>query len=214
MTRFGHFVDGLMQSLRRRRLASLYGLRVPPDCKLGRDITASGDIRIDSGVSIGDGAYLSGNIELGANCRIGRHAELHGNITLGKDCVVGSFSILNTAPGASMRVGEDTYINSYNVLGSSANLEIGAHCIFAAYVYITDATHGIDDLAITTKHAPSTASPVRVGDNVWLGCGVMVMMGASIGNDAVVGAQSLVRGHLPDRSISIGTPAKVHRIRE
>jgi acetyltransferase-like isoleucine patch superfamily enzyme len=214
MTRLGHLVEGLMQLLRRLRLRWLYGQRVPADCRLGRDVVLSGSVQVGPGVSIGEGTQLSGNVHLGADCQIGRHVEFHGNIALGNDCVVGSYSILSTAPHANLLVGEDTYINSYNVLGSSAGLEIGAHCIFAAYVYITDATHGIDDLAVATKHAPSTASPVRIGNNVWLGSGVMVMMGASIGNDAVVGAQSLVRSHLPNRSISVGTPAKVLRLRE
>jgi len=214
MTRLGKLVDAITQSCRRLRLRWLQGVTTPAQCRIGRNVAFSGNIRIGSGAAIGDGVILRGNIEIGPDCSIGRHVEMHGNIVLKSQCVVGSFSILSTAPEAHILVGTDTYINSYNVLGASKSIEIGNHCIFAAFAYITDATHGIDDLAIATKHAETTVSPVHIGDNVWLGSGVMITMGSTIGRDAVVGAQSLVRGELPDRSISFGTPARVHRIRE
>ncbi|HEY4372671.1 MAG TPA: DapH/DapD/GlmU-related protein [Burkholderiales bacterium] len=214
MTRLGCLAESILQSLRRQRLHWLYGVRVSSSCKLGRDLDLSGNIRIGRNVTLDHGVKLTGEIAIGDNCSIGRDTQLYGNVSLAQDCVVGDHTVMSTASGASLRVGVDTYINSYNVIGSSAGVEIGDHCIFAAFVYITDATHGIADLATATKHAPISASPVRLGNNVWLGSGVMVMMGASIGNDAVVGAQSLVRDPLPDRSISVGTPARVVRIRE
>jgi maltose O-acetyltransferase len=157
---------------------------------------------------------LAGDISIGSNCVIGRQVEVYGNVAIGDGCVIGSFSILSTAPSATVRIGVDTYINSYNVLGANSAVSVGDHCIFAAFVHITDATHGVDDLSVATKHSDAAASPITIGNNVWLGSGVMVTMGSSIGNDAVVGAKSLVRGELAERSVSFGIPAKVHRIRE
>jgi acetyltransferase-like isoleucine patch superfamily enzyme len=214
MTRIGKLFDSLAQLGRRLRLRCLFGIHVPDDCRIGRGAKISSGVRIGPNVTIGDSVILEGNIGIGANCKIFRMVEMHGSIALEDRCVIGSFSILSTAPGATMRVGTDTYINSYNVLGASAALDIGNHCIFAAFVHITDATHGIDDLSVETKHAETAADPVKIGNNVWLGSGVMVTMGSSIGNDAVVGAKSLVRGHLAERSVSFGIPAKVHHIRE
>jgi acetyltransferase-like isoleucine patch superfamily enzyme len=213
MTYAGKALNRVQQLARRLRLRWLFDVRLPGDCNLGRNITISGDVRIGPNVTIGDGVILEGNITIGSACNIGQYVQMNGDITLGDKTVVGSFSIVSAGPGATIRVGVDTYINSYNVLGANAALEIGSHCIFAAFVHITDATHGIEDISVATKHAEITASPVKIGDNVWLGSGVMVTMGSSIGNDAVVGAKSLVRGQLSDRSISFGTPAKLHRIR-
>jgi len=187
---------------------------VPRDCKIGRNVSIAGDVRIEPGVKIDDNVILNGNILVGANCHIHRYAHIHGNIILGGKCAVGSFAILSTAPDGTIRVGAESYVNSYNIIGANASIAIGDRCIFAAFVQITDASHGIDDLSVATIYSTSSAAPVRIGDNVWLGSGVMVMMGSSIGNDSVVGAQSLVRGDLPERSISFGTPAKVQRIRE
>lgn len=202
------------QRWRRLRLSCIFGVKVPHDCKIGRHVTVSGRLSLGSNVTINDGVQFHGDISIGANSNIGRYVEMSGNIVLGESTVVGSFTVLSTASTAKLTVGIDTYINSYTVIGAMEAVSIGNHCIFAAYIAITDGTHGIDDLSIATKHAPITAKPVSIGDNVWLGSGVVLLMGSHIGNDAVVGARSLVRGDLPDRSVSFGVPAKVQRIRQ
>jgi acetyltransferase-like isoleucine patch superfamily enzyme len=214
MTSFERVTAALVQFGRRWRLRWLSGVTLPHDCKVGRHVTITGGVQISRLVTIHDEVTLMGDISIGSSCVIGRHVEMNGNIVIGDKSVIGPFAILSTASGAKMRIGVDTYINSFNVLGASSAVSIGNHCIFAAFVHITDATHGIDDLLVATKHSDTATSPVEIGDNVWLGSGVMVTMGSSIGNDAVVGAKSLVRGPLTDRSISFGIPAKVHRIRE
>jgi acetyltransferase-like isoleucine patch superfamily enzyme len=214
MTLLGTMAETWTQRWRRLRLRCLFGVKVPGDCKIGRHVTVSGRLSLGSKVTIQDGAQLNGDIVIGSNSFIGRYVEMTGNIALGNECVVGSFTILSTAPAGRLDVGIDSYINSYTVIGAMKAVSIGNHCIFAAFVSITDATHGIDDLSIPTKRAAIAAKPVAIGDNVWLGSGVMVMMGSRIGNDAVVGARSLVREDLPDRSVSFGTPAKVHRLRQ
>lgn len=214
MTRLGAIVEEAVQCIRRMQLRWLQGVAIPRTCKLGRNINVSGRVRIGPGSTVEDGVILSGNIEIGEQCFIGRFAHIHGNILLKEKCVVASFAQLSTMPNAKISVGADTYINSFNVIGSSESVSIGDRCIFAAFVRITDASHGIDDLSVATKHAEASASPVRIGNNVWLGGGVMVTMGATIGDDAVVGAQALVRDELPDRSISFGIPAKVKRLRQ
>jgi acetyltransferase-like isoleucine patch superfamily enzyme len=214
MAILGTVAETWTQRWRRLRLRCLFGVKAPSDCKIGRHVTISGRLSLGHKVAIQDGVQLNGDISIGSNSDIGREVEMSGNIALGDGCVVGSFTILSTAPAAKLEVGIDSYINSYTVIGAMEAVSIGNHCIFAAFVSITDATHGIDDPAIATKHAAIAAKPVTIGDNVWLGSGVMVMMGSRIGNDAVVGARSLVRGDLPDRSVSFGTPAKVHRFRQ
>jgi acetyltransferase-like isoleucine patch superfamily enzyme len=214
MTILGTAAENWIQRWRHLRLRCLFGVTAPRDCKIGRHVTVSGRLSLGRKVTIQDGAQLNGNISVGSNSVICRQVEMSGNIALGDNCVVGSFTILSTAPTAKLEVGIDTYINSYTVIGAMEAVSIGNHCIFAAFVSITDATHGIDDLSIATKHAAIAAKPITIGDNVWLGSGVIVMMGSHIGNDAVVGARSLVRGDLPDRSVSFGTPAKVHRVRQ
>ena len=50
---------------------------------------------------------------------------------------------------------------------------------------------------------------MKIGDNVWLGEGVIVMPGVTIGNGCVIGAHSVVNKSIPDNCIAVGTPAKI-----
>jgi acetyltransferase-like isoleucine patch superfamily enzyme len=53
-----------------------------------------------------------------------------------------------------------------------------------------------------------TPKPVTIGERVWLGANVVVLPGATIGDDAVVAAGSIVTGELPSGMLSMGSPAR------
>ena len=55
------------------------------------------------------------------------------------------------------------------------------------------------------------AKPITIGDNVWLASGVTVCGGVTIGNDAVIGAGSVVTRNIPSNSLAAGVPCKVIR---
>ena len=112
-----------------------------------------------------------------------------------------------------MKIGNDVQVNSFSVLGASDRVEIRDHCIFAAFVQITDAFHGFEDSDVLIKHAPFITSPVTIEKNVWLGSGVAVLKGVTIGEGSVIGAKALVTESIPPLSIAYGIPAKVMRKR-
>jgi len=58
------------------------------------------------------------------------------------------------------------------------------------------------------RRRPSEGRPVRVGANVWLGDGVVVLPGVTIGEGTIVGANSVVSRDLPPRVIAVGAPAR------
>ena len=58
-------------------------------------------------------------------------------------------------------------------------------------------------------HNPVETAPVRIGRGTWLAERVAVLRGANIGRCCIVGANSVVRGEIPDYSIAVGAPAKV-----
>jgi maltose O-acetyltransferase len=55
------------------------------------------------------------------------------------------------------------------------------------------------------------ARPITIGDNVWLGGGVIVLPGVSIGDDSVIGAGSVVTKDVPAGVVAVGSPARVVR---
>jgi lipopolysaccharide O-acetyltransferase len=163
---------------------------------------------------IAEGVVLSGSVRIGARCWIQKFVEIAGNVDVGPETTVGAYSFLSTMPSASIRIGRDVLVNAYTIIGASERVTIDDHCIFAAYVQITDASHGIHDPAELTKHAEFDHAPVHIHRNVWLGSASMVTMGVEIGEGCVVGAKALVNRSLPRMSVAYGIPARVVRTRD
>src|ERR671930_1453096 len=88
-------------------------------------------------------------------------------------------------------------------------VEIGAHCMFANGCFVTDGNHRFDDPDTPVPWQGFTSKgPTRVADNVWCGANVVVTSGVTIGDRAVIGANSVVTTDLPAYSIAAGAPAR------
>jgi galactoside O-acetyltransferase len=189
------------------------GCTVGKNVRLGHRISAGCGVTIGDGAVLQDGVILNGTVRIGKGCRLERMVEISGNVEIGDNSVVGGFSYLSTMPAGRIAIGRDVLVNAHSVIGAMEYVGIGDHCIFAAYLHITDATHGMDEPEELIKHANPTSAPVIIGQNVWLGSGVMVMMGTKIGDGAVVGAKSLVNKDIPPMSVAYGIPARAIRDR-
>ncbi|HVP11368.1 MAG TPA: CatB-related O-acetyltransferase [Phycisphaerae bacterium] len=98
----------------------------------------------------------------------------------------------------------------------SANVEIGHFVLFAADVAIVGADHEIDrpgiPMTFTSRAAMSERLTV-IGDDVWVGHGVIIMAGTRIGRGAVIAAGAVVTKDVPPYAIVGGVPAKLIRYR-
>lgn len=90
-----------------------------------------------------------------------------------------------------------------------APVAIGAACQIATRVQLLTATHPIDPGPRRTGW--EYAEPITIADNVWLGGGVIVCPGVTIGQDTVVGAGAVVTKDLPADVVAVGNPARVIR---
>jgi len=197
----------------RAHCARRAGAHIGQNVILGRHVHIGAGVTIGDRAEIQDGVAIHGAVAVGKGCRIEKLVEISGNVTIGEGTVIGGYTYLSTMPDGHLSIGRDVLVNAYSVIGASERVEIGDHCIFAAYVHITDATHGITEPENLIKHAPSSAEPVFIDKNVWLGSAVMIMMGSSIGAGSVIGAKSLVKCAIPPMSIAYGIPARVMRQR-
>ena len=88
-------------------------------------------------------------------------------------------------------------------------IRIGAHCQIGPNVQLLTPVHPLEP----TPRACSleAADPITIGDNVWLGGGVIVCPGVTIGDNCVIGAGSVVTKDIPADSLAVGNPARVLR---
>lgn len=90
-----------------------------------------------------------------------------------------------------------------------ARITIGEDVQIATHVQLLTATHPLE--AGPRRDKWEAAEPITLGDNVWLGGGVIVCPGVTIGADTVVGAGSVVTADLPPAVLAVGVPARVVR---
>ena len=111
--------------------------------------------------------------------------------------------------GTRVTIGAGTFANYELLMLDVAPIAIGTACQIASRVQLLTATHPIDPQP--RRDGWEYAEPIVVGDNVWLGGGVTVCPGVTIGDDTVVGAGAVVTRDLPAGVVAVGAPARVLR---
>ena len=102
-----------------------------------------------------------------------------------------------------------TFLNFGVVALDVARITIGDDVQIGPRVQLLTPTHPVD--AELRRAKWEAAEPIAIGDNVWLGGGVIVCPGVTIGADTVVGAGAVVTRDLPARVVAVGNPARVQR---
>ncbi|MEV4433007.1 sugar O-acetyltransferase [Streptomyces sp. NPDC049555] len=111
--------------------------------------------------------------------------------------------------GYHISLGSGTFVNFGAVFLDAAPITVGADVQIGPYVQLLTPLH---EMAAERRRAGwERALPISIGDNVWLGGGVIVCPGVSIGANTVVGAGSVVTRDLPAGVLAVGNPARVVR---
>lgn len=111
--------------------------------------------------------------------------------------------------GYRTSIGDRTFINWGFICLDVAEVRIGDDVQIGPNVQLLTATHPLEPGPRREKWEGS--DPITIGDNVWLGGGVIVCPGVTIGADTVVGAGSVVTRDLPAGVLALGSPARVVR---
>lgn len=158
--------------------------------------------RFGSGSSIGfpPGAIFGERwIWIGEGTLVGPHVSLSAGMGPGQEMV--------TNPVVA--IGNGCLIGRGSAVVGHLSIEIGDDVFTGMHVYITDQNHGYDLPDTPIGRQDPTERPVSIGAGSWLGSGVIVLPGATIGEHAVIAAQSVVRDEIPARSVAAGVPARV-----
>ena len=128
--------------------------------------------------------------EIGENCYI--EPPLHANWG-GKHC----------------HFGNNVYANFNLTMVDDTHIYVGDNTMLGPNVVIATAGHPI--LPELRERSYQFNIPVHIGKNCWLGAGVLVMPGVTIGDNSVIGAGSVVTKDIPANVVAVGNPCKVLR---
>ncbi|QDV79761.1 DapH/DapD/GlmU-related protein [Botrimarina mediterranea] len=137
-------------------------------------------------IVIGSGVRLSGKSGIGFTSRVTAQPEL--------------------------KIGDKTFVGHDCSFSIAKAISIGRNCLLAGGVSIRDYDgHPLDAEARRAGEfvVPEAVRPVAIGDDVWLGSGVRVLKGVTIGDRAIVAAGSIVVKDVPADSVVAGSPARV-----
>lgn len=139
--------------------------------------------------------------------------DREGSIVVGENTYIGRYSILKTYRGF-IRIGTNTSINAFCFVNGGGGVLIGNDVRIAAHCSIISSNHVFRDPKTPIRMQGLTARGVLIEDDVWLGTGVRVLDGVTIGKGAVVAAGAVVVRDVAPFSVVGGVPAKLIKMRE
>jgi len=111
-------------------------------------------------------------------------------------------------PAPVLRIGDDVWVRPFCTISAAESVVIEDHVVLSAFTTVIDSDHTTAPSANVLWN-PLKTSPVRIGSGTWIGERVAVLRGSNIGRGCVIGANSVVRGEIPDHSVAVGAPARV-----
>lgn len=132
--------------------------------------------------------------------------EMMGDV--GKDCYIEPPFHANWG-GKHVHFGDGVYANFGLTCVDDTHIYVGSHTLFGPNVVLATAGHPM--MPELRKHGIQYNMPIHIGENCWLGVGVIVVPGVTIGDNVVIGASSVVTKDIPSNSVAMGTPCRVVR---
>ncbi|WP_290428439.1 acyltransferase [Thermocoleostomius sinensis] len=153
------------------------------------------------------------SIELGYGVSICRHALLNcwdaGSKLILHDKVRLDQGVHIQAIGGTITIGKHTYIGPYVCMAGPGNIHIGQNCLIASGSGIYANNHIFDNPTRPINQQGVRCEGIVIEDDCWLGSGVRVLDGVTIGEGSVIGAGAVVTKDIPPYSVAVGVPAKV-----
>jgi acetyltransferase-like isoleucine patch superfamily enzyme len=157
-------------------------------------------------------------IRLPTDIRNKKFMRVGSGLTIGKGCRIevetSHWESLNREP--CLIIGENVRMNDYCHITSGESVIIEDNVLIASRVYISDLSHGAygknnihHSPLIIPNDRPFVGYPVVIKQNVWLGEGVCILPGVTVGEGSIIGSNSVVSRSIPPYSIAGGIPAIV-----
>ena len=130
-----------------------------------------------------------------------------GNIRVGDNVLLYPNLHLETQGSGSIEIGDNVVLSTSVHLVSMAKVTIGRGSLIGEFTSIRDASHTRLPGQLI-RNADHKATPITIGDEVWIGRGVIILEGTNIGDGATVGANAVVTRDVPAGMTVVGIPAR------
>ncbi|MBR3024544.1 MAG: sugar O-acetyltransferase [Oscillospiraceae bacterium] len=124
---------------------------------------------------------------------------------IGEPVEVELFPPFNADCGKNIHLGRNVFINSGCKFQDQGGIYIGDGVLIGHNTVLATLNHGI----LPEERHDLIPKPIHIGNNVWIGSNSTVLAGVTIGDNAVIGAGSVVTKDIPENMIAVGCPARV-----
>jgi len=147
----------------------------------------------------------------------GRGLELEiavrGRVDFGRFVWIGDKTKIRCHEGR-VEIGDKTVMGQECTISAYQHVRIGQQCVIADRAMFIDFDHGVVEVERPIRQQGIYKRDVIVGSNVWIGYGACVLRGVSVGDNSIVGTNSVVTKDIPANAVVAGIPARIIRMRE
>lgn len=136
-----------------------------------------------------------------------------GSISFGRWSWIGDGTKIRCHEGR-VEIGAKTVMGQECTISAYQYVRIGPECVIADRTMFIDFDHGVVDTERAIRHQGIYKEDVVVGANVWIGYGAAILRGVRVGDNSVIGTNSVVTRDVPANAVVGGVPARVLRMRE
>lgn len=155
--------------------------------------------------------FFGQDVTIGKNTYISPRARIElnggGSITIGDNCEINDYSMIMTY-GGHVVLGNHCSLNPFSIIYGHGGVAVGNSVRIAAHCVLISANHNTPAEGEALHDSGVSSQGITIGTDVWLGSGVRVLDGVSIGDKSVVGAGGVVTRSVPPKSVVGGVPAR------
>jgi acetyltransferase-like isoleucine patch superfamily enzyme len=177
------------------------------DATLPRFATNPRNLRIElpRRFSHPENIYIGNEVYLGPGSLLKTVTQYPGNKKIAQEM---GLTIQEFKP--ELRIGNRVTATGGLQISALERIIIEDDVMFASNIFICDGLHGYSTVDIPFKYQPMfKIAPIIIKRGCWIGQNVVVLPGVTIGEMSIIGANSVVNQSIPDRSIAVGSPARI-----
>lgn len=174
----------------------------------------AGDIFVESRVKLYEKRYLTVGSKTKLHNRVKIDALSTSGVIIGDHVVIGRDTVIECTGGLQsigkgVKIGSRTTFGNDCFFGGAGGIVIGEDVVAGQFIRFHSENHNYADMDALIKDQGVTHKGIKIGNNCWIGSGVVFLDGAEIGNGCVVAANAVVTKKYGDNVIIGGVPAKI-----